>query len=127
MVLKLAGSVIISKSSEYQGYSSSTEKLTFTVKLNQDKIPDVGSDGTIERYCGNNYRFYVLAWRNADGLIRIPLYCEPSEAYKTIDQAKVRAQHRMSEYGFDGSNNIEKENCYEFPSIRFSILCVGVQ
>ena len=34
----------------------------------------------------------------------------------------------MSEYGFNGSNNdIENENCYHFPSICFSILCVGVQ
>ena len=56
MVLKLTGSV-----KRNSNCSCSGPDLTFTVKLYQDKIPDVACDGRIRKY---GIEITVLAWLN---------------------------------------------------------------
>ena len=59
-------------------------QFNVTATLYQDRIPKVSCDKSF-----GNYHIYVYAWKvenfnNVCKTIRLPLYCDPDSAYKTL-------------------------------------------
>ena len=103
-------------------------KSKFTIKLFQNKIPEVFCDKPI-----GNHQTYVYAWKvdqayNQNHTLvskttRVPLYCDPDEAYKTLKTFKFCEGWRLVQYSRQGygHNNDGPQNY-----IHISIIWVGV-
>ena len=101
----------------------------FIVKLFHNRIPEVSCDKSI-----GNYRFYVYAVKSdkVNGEIRVPLYCDPEEAYEMVKECKVykpNTQGRtttQNQYTGRNSQNEDAKSDYSLNGIGFEILCGGV-
>ena len=85
-----------------------------TATLYQDRIPKVSCDKSF-----GNYHLYVCAWKveNSKKTTRLPLYCDPDSAYKTLKLFPFCDCH---------SGRLLQANKNMLIYISFSVLWVGV-
>ena len=117
------------------GYRRQSQtRFLFKIRFSKNRLPEVsavdpneidrespyfGQDGLGRIGSYGNYKTYVYAFQNGHDSQKIPLYCDPSEAFKII-QKNIKRGSPYSRY-------YEDKETFSIPDVNFSLLFIGVE